>query len=71
MTDFCQIVSISRLSSPSCFPIYIREYEPLSRGRAEGLRVNWVFSVERKFDWITAEITKIQKETTTICEECN
>ena len=59
------------LSSPSCFQIYTREYEPLSKGRAEGHRVVWVCTGERDFGWTTAEINKIQIETTTVCEKCD
>lgn len=59
------------LSSPSCFQIHTREYEPLSKGRAEGHRVTWVCTKERDVDWNTAEITKIQLETTNVCEKCD
>ena len=59
------------LSSPSCFQIYTREYEPLSKGHAEGHRVVWGYSEERSFGWTTAEINKIQIEKTTVCEKCN
>ena len=63
--------NIYSLSSPSCFQIYTREYEPLSKGRAEGHRVVWVCTEESGFGWTTAEINKIQIETTTVCEKCN
>ena len=62
---------VYNLSSPSCFQIYTRQYEPLSKGCAEEHRVTWVCSKERDFDWTTAEITKIQLETTNVCEKCD
>lgn len=58
-------------SSPSCFPRFDRQYEALSGMRATSQYLNWTFTSEIGFEWRTAEVHKIEKETDIICEKCN